>query len=220
KDSFPHPRVAHQIVKARRLEINRVLPRRRRLFVVTSNAVLVEHRTVLDSLRAGRRSRCRTNRRNGRLRRRGCRTRSASSLCYQQGRDPEIGRHCRDCDLTCHVFPFFHCSLTAATASGLFFASLSLSLSPASFLPVGTAAGGGLGAGSLGPRCIRSRKAAMTSSFESCLGRYASRSTISFGFGTLGFSASSKGVRLSLLTASSLAPAAASARMIATCCSC
>src|SRR6185369_17785114 len=38
KDSFPRPRVAHQIVKARRLEINRVLPRRRRLFVVTSNA--------------------------------------------------------------------------------------------------------------------------------------------------------------------------------------
>src|SRR5690348_2730148 len=51
-----------------------------------------------------------------------------------------------------------HFSLVTAAVSGPFFGSLSV--------VVALGAGGGCGAGSLGPRCISSRKAAITSCFE------------------------------------------------------
>ena len=75
--------------------------------------------------------------------------------------------------------------------------------------------GGGTGAGSFGPSFISSRTAAITSSRESRLRRYVRGSLLlPGGGGGSGFSASSSGVRLSLFTASSFAPAATSARMI------
>ena len=68
--------------------------------------------------------------------------------------------------------------------------------------------GGGTGAGSSGPSCISSRSAAITSSRVSRLGLKASGSLLfPGGGGGSGFSASCSGVRLSLLTASSFAPA-------------
>src|SRR5262249_763422 len=83
------------------------------------------------------------------------------------------------------------------------------------FCPSGS--GGGTGAGSLGPRRISSRTTAMTSSRESRRG-FQVRESVLFpgGGGGSGFSASRSGVRLSLLTASSLAPAATRARIIST----
>src|SRR5262249_35278614 len=141
KDSFQSLCMPQEIVEDRRLEIDRIVRRQRRAFVMTGDAVFLHQGTRLECLRGGG----------------GCGSRYRSltaaawyGLRYQRHPYSEEDQCRRDS----------HCALVAAVVSGLF-----LSLSPSFFSAGGR--GGGCGAGSLGPRCIRSRRAAMTSSFES-----------------------------------------------------